>query len=241
MTPEVTKFMLVLLRVTGLVWAGPVTGSPAVPPLVKAGLCLVLSIVAYTGATAPAGGTIAAYLGELFFGMAAGFTARLMVESMAVAGEIWDIQAGLSMANLLDPASGASVTLLGTLGAVAGAVVFLSAGGLDVLVGGLLASFKAVPPGGVVDLAGAADLAVRGVPAFFALVGSIALPAVIILLLLDLTLAVMGRTAPQLNIFSVGFAVRMAALFVSLLFALPHVVEVFAGRVLRWVLEIFLV
>jgi len=239
MTPDIWKFVFILCRVTGLVWAGPVTGSPLVPVSAKAVVCLVLSLIAYVAAPPPESYEITAVLGELCFGAAAGFAARMIVESLATAGGMWDIQAGLSMANLVDPASGLSASLLGTFGAMVGATVFVTAGGLDVLLAGLMASFEAFPPGGFIEISDVSSVAVRSVPAFFALVGSIALPVTVTLLLVDAALAVIGRTAPQFNIFSVGFVVRMAVLLVLLLTVLPHVLTVFTERALEWVGTVF--
>jgi flagellar biosynthetic protein FliR len=56
---------------------------------------------------------------------------------------------------------------------------------------------------------------------------SIALPAIISLLTVNLVMGIMTRAAPQLNIFSVGFPMTMMAGYIILLFSMPTLLSVF--------------
>jgi flagellar biosynthetic protein FliR len=56
---------------------------------------------------------------------------------------------------------------------------------------------------------------------------SVALPAIIALLMANLVMGVMTRSAPQMNIFSIGFPMTMMAGFTILIFTLPNMLSVF--------------
>jgi flagellar biosynthetic protein FliR len=65
---------------------------------------------------------------------------------------------------------------------------------------------------------------VRAGSMLFATGLSLALPVIGALLLVNLTLGVLTRTAPQLNLFAVGFPVTLAVGLVMLLLAMPFAV-----------------
>ncbi|SMB96639.1 flagellar biosynthetic protein FliR [Thermanaeromonas toyohensis ToBE] len=230
------KFALVFCRAAGLVWAAPVIGSPMVPAPARAALSLFLALAAYPLVPeSVAAGPLAA-AGEVMFGLAAGTAARLALEAAGFVGGVWDVQAGLGMANLLDPATGQGVSLLGGLLTFGSAAVFVAGGGVETVLAGLLFSFEALPPGGP-PMVSVAEVWLRVAPAFFALAVSSALPVVLVLLVVDAFLGITGRTAPQVNVFSIGFALRLAVLFLVLVAVLPHVLHAVSAAALEWATE----
>jgi len=224
-------------RILGALWAGPVVGSPAVPPVVRV---LAAGLLAWSlRGLLPAGpGDPAALAGELVFGLAAGFAARLALDALSVSGGVWDLQSGFGVASLADPVTGSGAPLLGTFMQVAAVGVFCAAGGLDAFLAGLLGSFAAVPPGGAVPEAAAAAV-LRVSFAFASLVAGLVVPVAGALLLCDLALAVAGRLAPQLNVFSVGFGVRLLFGLLVLGALLPGLLGWWAGEAVGWVAGAF--
>jgi flagellar biosynthetic protein FliR len=128
--------------------------------------------------------------------------------------------------------NGAQFTRL--LQLVALALLFAS-DGYQLVLGGLVRSFDAVPLGGRIDLARLADALVHGFSQMFLAAVQIAGPLIVVLVLADVGLGLLTRVAPALNAFSLGFPLKI---FVTIMVAavafvaLPQVVASLSGRAL---------
>jgi len=105
--------------------------------------------------------------------------------------------------------------------AVMSTLLFLALNGHLALLALLIESFSLLPPGidglgtaGFAELAGFAGQ-------MFAAATMVALPAATALLVASVSLVLIARSAPQLNIFSVGFPLTLMLGIVTLLFSLP--------------------
>ena len=141
---------------------------------------------------------------------------------------------------LVDPASGAQVPAVSQLYLILTSLVFVTLDGHLLLVQVLARSFEVLPLGASVDPGAFRELAMRAgwVLGAGAL---IALPSVTAMLLVNLAFGVMTRTAPQLNLFAVGFPITLIMGFVVILLSLPGVlsqVEATTTEVLSWALEL---
>ena len=142
---------------------------------------------------------------QLFAGVGLGFATMVFFQLFVVAGQFIGMQMGLGFAAMVDPGNGVQVTALSQFYLMLVSLTFLAANGHLVLLDVLIAGYKAFPAGSatsLTSLAGAlADLGgwmfVGGV--------LVALPAVVSLLVVNLAFGVMSRSAPQLNVFSLGF------------------------------------
>jgi flagellar biosynthesis protein FliR len=188
-----------------------------VPALFR--LWLALAIAATLVATYPANswagdfrsiGIIAVAATELFLGLAMALALQLAFGMLAMTGRALDIQAGFGLSMLIDPTTRNQAPLIGTLLAYGmGATFFLSGGGGDVLALFAL-SVASIPLGhaGLPDqiaplltYLSAVTLAALG------LIGVLLL----VLLLIDLSIAAMSRTLPQMNVMLLGFQVKAFA------------------------------
>lgn len=140
--------------------------------------------------------------------------------AMASAGEIIDTKSGATIAQIIDPVSGGSQSLSATLLGRFAQVIFVSAGGLTLLVGALMLSFGIWPmgPGGVTLDWGAVRLFEGELGRFFQIAFFVASPVLLILFLIDLGMGLLNRFAQNFNVFMLSLSIKsMAATFLLFL------------------------
>ncbi|VTT97904.1 flagellar biosynthesis protein : Flagellar biosynthetic protein fliR OS=Desulfotomaculum gibsoniae DSM 7213 GN=Desgi_2215 PE=3 SV=1: Bac_export_1 [Gemmataceae bacterium] len=244
MTPAAAVYAgLVLARVGSFVAVLPPFAGRT-PRTVRAGLALALAAF-YVADVAPGwepalAGRAAdihplrygvALVREALIGAAMGFAFGLFLLPARVAGEFVTVQIGLNVSPQVGVTGADSAGPLTNAFEAAGALVFLTADVHHVLLAALHASFAALPLGGTaVPQAGPM---VTGLAAATEMGLVLAAPLALCLFLLAVTLAVMARAAPQLNIYSVGFTLQVVVVLVAGLFLLPEFVatlHALAGR-----------
>lgn len=135
--------------------------------------------------------------------------------ALYLAGRTIDVQAGFGFALLVDPKSQAPVPLVGTLFAYAAAAAFFSANGHVDLLKLLAASLEAVPlgqwtlPGSITPLCEFLSLV-------FLTAFGVAGASIMTMFLLDMVVALLSRTVPQMNVLVLGFQVKSMVLFAVL-------------------------
>lgn len=243
MTPLVVTTGLVLARVGAFVAVVPPFAGRT-PRLVRVGLALALAAF-YVGPVAPtADPSVAAWAAdpdpvrygvglvrEALIGAAMGFAFSLILLPARVAGEFVTQQVGLNVSPQPGPTGTDSAGALTNIFETAAVLVFLAVDGHHVALSALHASFAALPLGGTaVPQAGPM---VNGLATAAELGLLLAGPLALCLFLLAVTLAVMARAAPQLNVYSVGFTLQVTVVLLAGLFLLPDLVAVMtaiAGR-----------
>ncbi len=231
-------FILIFIRASAFLVAGPLFFFPNVPRSLKAFTALVLAVVLYPLVPGvepdfPGGlvGFALAAAEEAGVGLVLGFVASLVFQSLAVAGQIMDIQMGFFMASFFDPAMGHQSTLSSRFLYLLGMVLFFILDGHHVLIAALARSYELVPLAGA-SLDGVTTLAVVRIFARMVALGvQIAAPVVAVVLIIDLCLGLLGRTAPEMNIFMLGFPLKIALGILTLSIMVPLFGVVFRALV----------
>jgi flagellar biosynthetic protein FliR len=160
---------------------------------------------------------------EFALGAAMGLVVRFIVAMAEVAAEAIAPMLGLGVAQLFDAASRTNQNILTSILRYVCILVALAIGVHRLLLEALLSSFRLVPAGSI-------RLPAAGFGVLWALSGQvllvgarIALPLIAILFIVQITLAFVSRAAPQLQVFSVGFAVATAVGLTTLVLVLPDV------------------
>ena len=235
MTPALAVYAgLLLARLGAFVAVMPLFGART-PRLVKAGFVLALAAF-YLGTTPPPANAQPpgqqieveslryglALTREGLIGAAMGFAFGLFLLPARIAGEFITTQVGLNIAPLPGPTGETAAGPLTTVFETVAGLVFLVADGHHVVLAALHASFVAYPLGGtnVPQAAGA----INGLATAYEMGLLLAAPLAICLFLLAVTLAVMARAAPALNIYSVGFTLQVFVVLFGGLFLLPEFV-----------------
>jgi flagellar biosynthesis protein FliR len=184
----------------------PFFSSSALPVRTKAALVVAIAfLLAPLVAGLPNAHTeigFAALLGELAVGLVYGLTLALLQEMLLFAGQIAGVQFSFSLVNLLDPSTHIETPLLGDLFQLMGTLVIIAAGLDRILMASLVRSFRAVPLGSYA-LAPVAGLAiVRAAGGVFLAGVELAAPVLAATVLVEVTVALMGRLSPQLPVMS---------------------------------------
>jgi flagellar biosynthesis protein FliR len=221
-------FVLVFSRVAGILGSGPFFGGRAVPTAFKIGAALfmtllVLPVAGHTAAQLPPSllGMGLLVLREVAIGVAVGLLAQLVFTAVQLGGELLGLQMGFSMMNLVDPNTGTSVPVISEIYGLFAALLFFVLDAHHLFVRGIFASFELAPLGAaVVHPAVAASLA-GAVGKVFVMAVELAGPVLAALFLADVALGLVARTIPQMNVFTVGFPLKIVLGLLALGMTLP--------------------
>ena len=218
-------FLTISVRVTGLMLFAPFFGSVAIPPRVKAGFVVVLSILLYPVLSSRLGMPALSnwpmlVMRELLIGTAIGITSNLVFDAVQMAGQVLSTQMGFSLVSIIDPQTQADSTVIAMFHQTIAMLIFLR---LDVhlwLLHALGKSFQLLPPGGL-SLSGDFTMAaVRAGGAVFALGLQMAAPVFSATLLADIVLGLLGKASPNMPLMLMGPPIKtllgLAVLFAAL-------------------------
>lgn len=218
MTPTLFGFLMVLFRSAALCATAPLFGMRSIPNRLRMGLALVLAFSAFAAAGAPTfaasggvGALVAGALAETVLGLSAGLAARFAVDAASTAGHLIAGSIGLSFGATLDPQHGTESTSVAELLSMFALAALIAAGIHRELIAWLCRSVVVIPPGASLDLAKLADGVVGQALSAIALAVRMAFPVMAAVTAGHVVLGVLGRTAPQVNISSVGFSVTILA------------------------------
>lgn len=173
--------------------------------------------------------------GELFLGISLALALQLAFAALLTAGRAIDIQGGFGLAMLVDPTTRAQMPLVGTVFAYAAAAIFFAMEGPHDLLAVWAASVVQVPLG-TASISGDPGVLMEYMAAVFLMAIGLAGILFLILFLLDLTVAFLSRTLPQMNVLLFGFQVKAIATLAALPLALALSGGLFA-RLMRYALE----
>lgn len=236
MSSLVLLFSLLVARVGTFVAVLPLFGQQ-VPRMVKAGLTLSLSIFwfssLYGGVTEgewTAHIVRYGWLGygivltrEIVLGALLGYAFGLFLAPVQIAGEYLTEEMGLSFGNQVNPGGGTNSGALTSSLQALGVLVFLGIDGHHIFLACFYSLFARYPVGGALPAWHVPQL-VTGLAAAEEWGLCLAMPVGACLFLSSIILALMTKAAPQLNLYSVGFPLRLATGLVGLLLFLPHFV-----------------
>jgi flagellar biosynthetic protein FliR len=213
------QFVSVLARVSAALTFVPLPGlrQAALPPRIA--LAVALSVVLSPTVTmhAPAGGirTLADAAWNLpleaAMGLGAGVALGWVLEVFTLGMQLVSIQGGFSYASTIDPSTQADSGVLLVAGQLAAGLLFVCLGWEQEVLGAFAASLDRSPPGIWHLQPEFAMLAARWTGTMVALAFRLAMSAMAFLLLLDLALALLGRTQPQMPLINLALPAKMGA------------------------------
>ena len=239
-------FLFVLVRMTGFVLFNPVFGRRNIPPMVRAALAFVLALPALAAITSdPEIDALQAVdisgmfmfmvllLKEFAFGYLLGLVVNIFFSVVVVGGEIMDLQIGLAMSQLFDPASNVQMPLSGNFLNFAFMLMFFVTNSHITLIGILLVSFK-ISPVGVMNFSPDIGLyLMRLFMEMFIFSMKIAFPIIAAELIMEVGTGILMRAVPQINIFVVGLQLKILAGIFVMLACAPISVWFFDGIMTR--------
>lgn len=214
-----------LTRVLGVIATAPILSDRSIPNRIKLGFGLVLTLIIMP--TIPAIPTFDIFslqgflilLQQMIIGLAMGFSIRLVFSAIGIAGQLIAMSMGLGFATFFDPQTRGQTTAISQFLTILVMLVFLSLDGHLLMISALANSFVTMPI--VIEGGGISPMkVVAWGEAIFSTGVLLALPAVAALLITNMALGILTRTAPQLNLFGIGFPVTLSIGFLVLALAL---------------------
>lgn len=225
-------WLIAMVRPGAAFVAAPIFGAPAVPVQIRIILSLAIGMAALNSVTItlpPAGvvsfAGIGLVAGEVLAGLALGFTLQIAYAAAFVGGETIANAMGLGFSTMVDPQSGAATPVVGQFLSILATFLLLAMDGHLMLIQFIVESYRALPPGGgLMPNAAIHDLVWFGGSMFGAGV-TIALPVAFALILIQIVMGVLARSAPALNLFAVGLPATLMGGLVLLAIAAPVLAE----------------
>lgn len=214
--------LLVSLRIVPTLAFAPPFTLLRIPPSVR--LIIAVSFAAWIVAAFPGQTTevlqgqpslVGPALAELMIGIALALALQLAFAAILTVGRLVDLQAGFAFAMLADPTNRSQLPLIGMIFAYCAGALFFLSDGPATLLAIWATSIEHVPLG-----AGLHPDALGNLLAFIGIIFTMALGAgglmLLILFLIDLAIAFMSRTLPQMNVLFLGFQVKTIATLILL-------------------------
>jgi len=225
-------WMLGMIRPGAAFIAAPVFGAANIPVQLRLVIALAVGVpaVAASGMALPPEGIVSVpgflmVIGEVVIGLAIGFVLQMGLAAALLAGEAISNAMGLGFASMVDPMSGTSSSVVGQFLSMLATAIFLAANGHLALIQIIVDSYSALPPGNAFPSFGAIEGILRFGSLMFAAGLTIALPVGFVLILVQMIMGVIGRSAPAMNLFAVGLPATLLAGVVLLGMATPAMAE----------------
>ncbi|RQR48120.1 EscT/YscT/HrcT family type III secretion system export apparatus protein [Burkholderia sp. Bp9126] len=148
-------------------------------------------------------------IGELCIGTLIGFCTAIPFWSLDMAGYLIDTMRGASMANVLNPLLGQQSSIFGTLFLQVATLLFLVSGGFNTFIEAIYASYETIPPGATLHFGpDALAFFAQQWQLMYTLCLRFAMPALSAILLVDMALGLVNRSAQQLNVFFLSMPIK---------------------------------
>ncbi|SFA73870.1 MULTISPECIES: flagellar biosynthetic protein FliR [unclassified Bacillus (in: firmicutes)] len=234
--PEFPAFLLVFVRVTSFFLMMPLFSYRTIPGPHKIGFSFFLAWIMFYTLDAPELVIDAQYfmlvIKEAMVGLTIGFIAYVVMSVIQVVGGFIDFQMGTSIANVIDPQTGAQSPLMGQYLYTLGLLFLLSLNGHHLLIDGVFYSYRFIPIDQVWLPFGKEEVMtyiLRSINTMFMIAFQMAVPVVGSLFLVDIALGIIARTVPQMNIFVVGLPIKMIVGFIILIITMGVMMSVISG------------
>jgi len=217
------------VRIGAMMMAAPVFGARMMPVRIRVLMAFAISaltipllppVPAVDPISLAAAGVLAQ---QVLIGVSMGLVVQLVFQSLVIAGEAIANSMGLGFARMVDPVNGVQVPVISSFFVVMATLLFVIMNGHLLLIQLVVRSFEIIPiSSSGLSLPGIRAVVNMGSQMF---IGGlmVALPAVTALLVVNISMGVITRAAPQLNIFAVGFPLMILLGFIFLSATLPSI------------------
>ncbi len=233
--------VMVLARLSGIFTFNPIFARNNVPTFVKAGLTFVLALVMTIGGnieyTMPAGlfPFVFDLAKEMLVGAVLGFFVNIMLQVFSLAGELADMQIGLSMAKSYDPTYG-SAGLTTQMYSYWFLLYFFAVGGHLSYIELFAISYETIPIGFDNFNINVGYIMVQYFQTVLTLGLKLAMPVIATSLTTEFCVGVMMKAVPTIHVFVINIQLKLLIGFVVLC-ASCGVISEFMGEIMGLMFE----
>lgn len=230
MMPEVQQFLLIMIRMTVFIAISPGFSHTSFPVMSKVALAVgltlpVMTVIEPFQEELTMGLFVTIGFKELLIGMALGYITLLFFTAVEIAGSLVDFQVGFSMGAMYDQSLGVNASYYGRIYYWISIMIFFLANIHHHVITSLVESFTWAP----LSQLSVTHIGMEGIihlfSHMFATAVQLAIPLVIVALLSELTLALISRTVPQINVLILGMPMKVLISLVFMMLFLPVLIE----------------
>lgn len=214
-------FIICLARVGSMVATIPVFSGGQVPVRMRVSMAFLFTLVCFPVVRPYLPTTeieplrlMLLILGEAALGLLVGFLGQLVFMAAEFGGSIIGYQMGFAAANVFDPANQRQVALISQFQSVFAILLFLALDVHHLFLEAIVASFQMLEPGTLSFSGGAIPMLMEVANHSFILAIRLGAPILALLILSNLTLGIMARVFPQLNVFLLSFPLNIGLSFI---------------------------
>jgi len=236
-TDLLTAFVMVLARTSAWAMLAPPFANRNIPVRVRAGLAVALSVFTVNQIPIPTTSLdtapfIGALILQIVIGLALGFTCYMLMAAIQMAGGFIDDMAGLTLSQYYDPGMAEQGSVFARYYYQVALVLLFATNAHLILVDGFLRSFKAMPAGGF-DVGKFDAFLTQNMGQLAVAAVEISAPVVAVLFLTEIGLGLLSRAAPSLNVFQIGFPIRVVVTLATAGLAIPLVLPALSNLVAK--------
>jgi len=220
---RISVFLLILFRISAFLLSAPIFGSAYVPARTKIGLSLLLSVILLPiveKANFSPPNEFFTYgiviFREIMAGVIIGYSARLVFVGIDFAGQVIGLQMGFGIVNIIDPKYDIQISIIAQFQGLVAILIFLGINGHHWLLRALAKSFETIPLSGFAYSEDAAAILSKMSGDIFVVAFKIGAPVIVTLFLTNVTLGVLAKAIPQMNIFMMSFPLTITVGLLSL-------------------------
>ena len=216
------QVLVMNLRAGAFLLSAPFFGSRMLPLQIRIILSFALGAFVMSQVEAPTMAVLTSFqvipliLQELAIGLCVGLTFTILFASAGLAGEKIASSSGLSFSMQVDPSGSGQTPVVSQILTLFLLVIFFSINGHLLVFALILESYTVVPIGAPLVLDGMIQAGIDAAGLMFDFASSMMLPIVAVLLIINLAIGIITKSAPQLNLFSFGFPITIFSVFVLL-------------------------
>lgn len=228
---QIEIFILIFLRVSAIIITIPILGNASVPMRVKGGLSVVVALllvpfVQYDAVPIKLPMLVVQMCGEVLIGIVIGFAGRILFAGVQLAGQLVGFQMGFAIVNVVDPVSSSQVSIIAQFQYLLALLIFLAVNAHHIFLYAIAESYQVIPPLGFHYSGPLMESIIELSKSIFVVAVKTGAPVMAILLFASVGLGLISRTVPQINVFIVGFPLKIAMGLIGIGLTLPYFVKI---------------
>jgi flagellar biosynthetic protein FliR len=231
------QFLFAMLRIGAFVLSAPLFAARfiSLPVRIIISVCLTVPLMGQVPIPEPDAlsslSSVVIAFREMAIGLSAGMVLQILFAAAVMAGDRIANTAGLGLAAQVDPTSGSQSPVIGQFFMLFLLAIFVTEDGHLAAIRLILDSYRLIPIGTPIASAALLDAGLSAAPMMFANAAQLMMPVVSVLLLLNLVIGVITRSAPSLNLFAFGFPLTMTATLLLLFLTVTSLGPALSERV----------
>ncbi|TSA52540.1 MAG: flagellar type III secretion system protein FliR [Planctomycetaceae bacterium] len=228
---QIETFILIFLRVSAIIITIPILGNRSVPMRLKGGLSVVVALllvpfVQYNAVPIKLPLLVIKMCGEVLIGIVIGFAGQILFAGVQLAGQLVGFQMGFAIVNVVDPVSSSQVSIIAQFQYLLALLIFLAVNAHHIFLYAIAESYQLIPPLSFHYSGPLMESILELSKDIFLVAIKTGAPVIAMLLFTSVGLGLIARTVPQMNVFIVGFPLKIAMGLIGIGLTLPYFVKI---------------